>query len=114
MTFRSQTLTDFLNTILNTDEMAESISYTPNGSAAITIKAIINRSPLQSNAADNGMTLTDECEVFVANDATYGVTTVTKNDTLSFPKRIGDSNSTWRVIEIVEKDDAAWRLRVRK
>lgn len=112
MTFRTQTLTDFLN-LLNTDEAAETISYTPSGGSASSIKGFINRAPINAGAADNNMTLTNECEVFIANDATYGRTSISKQDTLAFPKRIGDSNSTWRVIEIIEKDDASWRLRVR-
>ena len=109
------TLTDFKQTFLNAGECAEAVSYTPSGGSPKSILAVIDRSPINPGAADNGLTLTRECEIFIAKDATDGVLTVTKSDMVSFPGRLGDaSNIDWRIIEIIENDDAAWRLRVRK
>ena len=113
MTLKEQMLTDFKNVFLNSDEFGETISYTPYGSSLLSIKAIIDRERLQADGPDRGMALRRDCEIWIANDATYGVTSVNKNnDTVSFPVQIGGSNVTWKVIEVLYHDDACWHLRV--
>lgn len=114
MTLKTQMPTDAINVFLNSDECAESISYTPNGGSAKTIKAVINRERLNQQGQDQGRTVTKECEIQIANDATYGVTSVSKgNDTVSFPVyNEGGTNVTWRVIEVISKDEGMWHLRV--
>lgn len=114
MTFRSQMSTDFNNIILNSDEFAETVSYTPSGSSAVSRKAVIQRENLQPDQVAGGHALGRVAEVWMSKDATLGIATVTKGfDTVSFPVNVGGSNVTWRIVDVLEADDpAAWRLLV--
>ncbi len=114
MTLKTQLPTDAINVFLNSNELAESITYTPSGGAAKTINAVIDRERLNQQGQDQGRTVSKECEIWIANDSTSGVTSVSKGqDTVAFPiYNQGGSNVTWRVIEIVSKDEGMWHLRV--
>lgn len=113
MTFREMMLSDFLGTILNNDELSENVSYTPSGSSARTIKAVIVRERIEPNGPDRGNLVFRSAEIYIANHSASGVSTVTKNrDIVSFPVQIGESNVDWTVTEILDKDDAAFHIRV--
>lgn len=115
MTFKTQMATDAINCFLNTNELAESITYTPKNGAAKSIKAIIIRNRLDSGGEDSGRILRYQGEVFVANDATNGVTSVNKgDDEVSFPEVIGGSSISWVVLDILGMDDGMWHLLVGK
>lgn len=106
---------DAANAILNGDEFAETIAYTPKGGAAKSIKAIVERKRISPASEDTGRTLIDQVEIFIANDATYGVTSINKGgDTVSLPERIGGSNITWSVTDILSQDPGIWHLLITK
>ncbi len=115
MTFKTKLDDDVNNKFLNTDEFAETISYTPYGGAAKPIKAIVTRNRLNPDSQNQGHVLINQVEIQIANDATNGVASVNKGqDTVSLPAIIGDSASTWRIVDILDHDSAMWRLLARK
>ena len=115
MSFKDLLLEDVKNCLLNTNEFAESITYTPKNGSPKTIKAIIVRSRLEPGGEDTGRILRNQCEVYIANDATDGVTSVDKgDDQLQFPELVGGSDITWVAIDIISKNEGLWRLLVEK
>src|SRR3989338_1491513 len=113
MTFKTQHSEDGKNLFLNTDEFAESITYTPNGGSPKAVKALVVRERLQADGPDQGRVLNRQAEVYVANDATEGVISVDKgNDTVSFPVFVEGSAVSWRVVEVLGKDEGMWHLAV--
>ena len=115
MAFTDQILADFKNCILNTNEFAEPISYTPGGGSPKTINAILVRERLTSKGPDRGIALNRDCEIYIANDAIAGVTLVNKNnDKASFPVQKGGSPVTWQIVEVMYHDDSVWHLRATK
>lgn len=115
MTFKTKLDDDVKNKFLNTDEFAESVTYTPYGGVAKSIKAIVTRNRLNPDSQNQGHILTNQVEIQIANDSTYGVTAINKGqDKVSLPALIGGSNSDWLIIDIVEHDSAMWKLLARK
>jgi len=115
MTFKTQMKDDVINCLLNSDEMAEAILYTPKGGTAKSIKAIIDRRRIIPAGEDSGRTLINQVEIVIANDSTYGVSSVNKGgDTVSLPERIGGVNVTWTVSDIVKQDEGSWQLLLTK
>ena len=115
MTFKAQLSIDAAKVFLNSNEFAEEITYTPKGGSPKSIKAIIVRS--QIDAADQGQSRIahNQTELYIANDATNGVTSVDKgDDEASFPKIVGGSNINWVVIDILGMDKGMWHLLVGK
>lgn len=111
MTFKQQLPQDGLNSFLNLDEFAESIVYTPSGGSPKEIKAIVTRSRLQPDDQAQGRQMSRQCIIEIMNDSTYGVTTVSKgNDQVSLPVHTGEVSVTWRVLDIMHKDDGMWKL----
>lgn len=112
MTFRTQLQDDAKNCFMNTDEFAETISYTPYGGSARSITAVIVRDPLQRSEQDGGRIAGREFEIFILNDATYGVSSVLKGqDKVSFPVHLGETAVSFVVADIISKDDAVFHLR---
>lgn len=115
MSFKGNVASDVEKVILNKDEFAEDVVYTPKGGSPKTIRAIIVRGRLDSGAEDSGRTLRKQCEVHIANNVLTGVTLVNKgSDTLQFSEVIGGSNVTWVVLDILRQDFAMWHLLVGK
>lgn len=115
MTFKTQMSDDVINCLLNSDEMAEAISYTPKGGIAKSIKAIVDRRRIIPAGEDSGRTLINQVEIVIANDSTNGVSSVNKGgDTVSLPERIGGSNVTWTVSDILKQDEGCWQLLLTK
>ncbi|MBI3991445.1 MAG: hypothetical protein HY350_04765 [Candidatus Omnitrophica bacterium] len=115
MTFKSQMAVDAINSFLNTDEFGETIAYTPKDGVAKSIKALIIRNRLDRGIEDSGRILHNQAEIYIANDATTGITSVNKGfDEVSFPEIIGGSSISWSVIDILSMDDGLWRLLVEK
>lgn len=113
--FDSKLLEDVKFAFLNSSEFAEIITYTPFGSSARIISAVIVRERLESKGPDHTIALNRGVEFYIANDASLGVISINKNnDTVSFPVQIGGSPVTWRVVEILYHDDAIWHLRAVK
>lgn len=115
MTFKSQLDDDAVNVFLNSDEFAESITYTPSGGSPKTIKAVVSRERVDPDSQARGNVLINQAEIHIAKDSTYGVASVSKGaDKVSFPAIIGGSNSTWLVIDIIKHDDGMFHLLVQK
>ena len=105
MSFKDIVKSDAINTILNTDELAVEIAYTPLDQDAKTIKAVIVRERIDPGEEDQGRILQKQAEIYIANDADDGVSSVNINgDIVSFPARQGESAVDWAVIEVIRKD----------
>jgi len=113
--FKTKLDEDVSDCFLNTDEFAETITYTPSGGTGKSIKAVVKRERLNTSNEDTGRVLLNQAEIFVANDSIAGVSSVSKGaDKVSFPALSGGSNATWLVVDIIEHDDAMWHLLVQK
>lgn len=111
MTLKNQMGVDARMKILDTDEMAELITYTPFGGTPKTIKAVVIREPLKTRSMDDNRTLDRECQIHIANDASAGVTAVnTRFDKVSLPVNEGEVNVNWLVSAVVSKDEGMWHL----
>ena len=115
MSFKSQLDDDAVNVFLNTDEFAESLVYTPYAGTPVTIKAIIVRERIDPGSEDHGRILQNQSEIYIANDADEGITSVDKGrDKVSFPKLVGGTAVDWSVVDVLSKDDGMWHLLVQK
>ena len=114
MTFKTMQASDMANTILNTSEFAESITYIDKSGVEKTINAIVDRDRL-GIGQEGGDFTGKEIEILIANDTTNGMTTIntgeTGEDTVKVPEFIGQTAIVWRVEEIVRHDDTSWLLR---
>jgi hypothetical protein len=115
MTLKDQMSADAANCMLNASEFAETIVYKPSGGLQKTINAIVARRQIDADQQDQGRVLENQCEVYVANHAISGVTSVQKGkDALSFPEQPGGTSVDWFVVDVVSKDDGMWRLLVQR
>ena len=113
--FDTKLLDDAKFAFLNSSEFAEVITYTPYGGSAKFINSIIVRERLESKGPDHTISLNRGAEIYIANDAALGVTSINKNnDKVSLPLQVGRSPVIWTVVEILQHDDAMWHLRVIK
>jgi len=113
VTLKSKLPEDAKAAFLNSDEFAESITYTPNGGPPKVIKALVVRERLQADGPDQGRVLNRQAEIYIASDATQGVTSVDKgNDTVSFPVFVEGPAVPWKVVEVLGKDEGMWHLAV--
>lgn len=115
MTFQDQTLNDAKDCLMNTDEFAEEVVYTPYGGSAKTVDAIVVREQIQKNEQALGQIGERVFELYILNDATLGVTSVKKGqDIVSLPVLIGGSSVNFSVVDIISKDDALWHLSIQR
>lgn len=115
MTLKSQLAEDAKNAFLNSDEFAENITYTPRDAAARAVKAVVVRSPAEADPESNVRVLRNQCEVYVANDSSEGVTSVTEGyDKVSFAEHVGGSVRDWAVVRVIDNDSGMWHLLVQK
>jgi hypothetical protein len=115
MSLKAQLPEDSKRIFLNSDEFAEEITYAPKAGSPKTIKAIVVRQRLDSGSEDQGRILRNQAEIYIANDATGGVTSVDKgDDEASFPEIPGGSSVSWVVIDILGTDDGMWHLLLEK
>jgi len=115
MTFKTQIANDFYNGILNTNETAEEIIYTPYGGSAKTIKAFVTRFRVDANPHTNSRLMQNQARVRITNHSTYGVDVVKKGfDKVTMPLRPGDSSIDWAVVEISGKNSGFWTLIVQR
>jgi len=115
MSFKEQLNNDAVLVFLNTREFAETVTYTAKGAAAKSIPALVTRQPISRAGEDAGRTLLNQVEIEIANDAENGVLSVNKGgDTVSLPDRVGGTDITWRVVDIIGQDEGMWRLLLQK
>jgi hypothetical protein len=115
MSFKTQLAQDAAQAFLNPLEFAEDVIYTPKAGVPKAIKAVINRKRLDPAYEDTGRTLINQAELFVANDAIAGVTSINKGgDVVSFSETIGGAAISWVVADILNQDEGIWHLLVQK
>jgi hypothetical protein len=104
---------DLVSEFLDTNEFAEQIVFCPYNAAAVTIAAVIDRKPKEPTIEDNNRSLSNEAEIMIARDATYGRATIDViNDKVQFPPNIDGDNEDWTIAEIISQDNGCWHLRV--
>ena len=115
MSFKTQIAQDAAKGFLNANEFAESVVYTPKAGVAKSITAVVNRKRIDPAYEDTGRVLINQCEIFIANDATAGVVSISKGgDMVSFPENISGSAINWIVADILGQDEGIWHLLVQK
>jgi outer membrane protein W len=111
MTFRAQQVLDAANALCNPAEFGESLSYTPSGSSAVTVRALVERPQKGADAQDNNR-LERAVVVTVSKSASLGVASVTVGgDKVAVEVPIGATSQNYRVTELLYEDDAVFRLR---
>jgi len=122
MSLRTQIADDIRKVILNADDAAETITYTPASGSAKSIKAVVLRGDVRDEAADDGIQKAQRADVHVSTDATTGVSAPSIRDTVTFDGlawavdswRGGDAGMlTLHVVrfDLIEKSDRGHRLR---
>jgi len=116
VSFKDAVKQDAYTAFLNADEFAETVTYTPYGGEARSIKAIIERGRLEPAAEDHGRMLANSVEIMIANHAEYGVVSVNKgNDTVALKKTLGDESDTvFFVADVISHDEGMWHLLLRE
>lgn len=112
MSLKDRFSLDVINCFLNTAEFAEAIAYTPEGEAGKEINAIVVRGRLEPGSEDQGRGLQNQVEIYIANDATEGVTFVDKKDDRITLNDVEGTSREARIIEVLHKDEGAWHLLV--
>lgn len=114
MTFSDDLLTDAKDVFLG-GEFNEDITYTPAGESAKSIQALVAKDTLEPGepgGENRKRSLHNQAEIFIANDATKGVTSIDKkDDRVTITDRDGNSK-TARVVTILESDAGMWHLLV--
>ena len=114
MSFKTQLAQD-AGVFLNPGEFAETILYTPKNGTAKSIKAVIERKRINPAGEDVGRILVNQSEIYIANDATVGVSAVNKGgDIVSFSENLAGTPIDWAVIDIIGQDECLWHLLVQK
>jgi hypothetical protein len=112
---KDQLAVDMVNLFLNENEFAEYIVYTPKGGVEKTIKAIVDRQRINPAGEDTGRSLQGQIEITIANNETYGISTIIKGgDKVTLPEKIGGDLIDYLVIDILAQDDGMWRLLCQK
>ena len=117
MSFKEQLAVDAANCVLNGNEFAEDVVYTPNGGQARTIKAIVERKRLMPINQDANRLLSGTVEIHIARDAAWGVYSVNKGanaDQVVLPEVIGGVAATYFVADILAMDEGMWHLLLQK
>jgi hypothetical protein len=110
-TFKEQLDIDAINTFLDSGEFAEIITYTPKDGTGLLMRAIVDRSQLTPAGEDTGRILKNQIRIFIANNGTYGMTSINKaGDKVSLPERIGGANVDFLVTDILAQDEGMWEL----
>lgn len=121
MTLREQMATDSVDTFLNVDEFAESVTYIPHryfgetARADRTITAIVEREQVTAIVGSETEIL-PIYTVHVANDATSGIASDEidrGSDFIDFPSRDGLDATRKTIIRIVNQDPAMLVLECR-
>lgn len=112
MSLKGRFSADVIDCFLNTAEFAEVITYTPQGQAAKDINAIVVRGRLEPGSEDQGRGLQNQVEIYIANDAVEGVTSVDKKDDRITLDDVEGTIREARIIEVLHKDAGAWHLLV--
>lgn len=115
MSFKDKVKTDVTEIFLNTNELAETIQYTPYGQSAKSIKALVDRGNVAGDPQFQNKIGRNQCKIAISIDATEGVASVDKGrDAASFPDILGGSAVDWAVVDILGRDDGMWLLKLQR
>jgi hypothetical protein len=111
MTFKDDLLTDARDVFLGgNDEFDESVSYTPSGESARSINVLLVKDALEPGKEGKRLALHNQAEMYIANDATDGVTSINKtSDRVAITDRDGNAQ-TARIVNIISSDDGIWHV----
>lgn len=115
MTLRTLMADDVIAVLLNTDEFAETIVYTPLNGSPLSIKAIVERNPPEP-IGNPPKLVAGRMIITVANDALLGISSATINtggDTVTLATRIGDSTKILPIHRLLEDSGGVTRFEVR-
>lgn len=105
MGFKDQVATDLRANVFNADEFAETITYTPKGGVAKSIKAVVTRNPIRMLGNGVQEMPAHTIQVRIQRDATYGVLTVkTEHDLITLPLHVGGTPEDFVVGRIVKEN----------
>lgn len=96
MTFKTQLTTD-LAVFFNTDEFAESVTYTPSGGTAKVINAIVTYGEGEEYKGADAYNI--EATMEIQANATNGIATVGVGDSITI------GTDTWKVIDAKKISD---------
>ena len=106
-TFKEQLAEDTNTVLLNTDEHAEWLTYTPLGGSASQVKATIERDPRQVMNWTDGTGDKTETDIHIRNDADGGVLDPSPRDQVTF------DGFDWYIKEITGPHvDNTWIIKV--
>lgn len=96
----------------DTDQMAEACSYSINGGATVTVRAVINRIDAQPDLSVSDIA-TREFEIWIPYSSDYGLTSKpAPGDTISVKDDYSDGSSVVKSLDrILETDAAGWLCR---
>lgn len=96
---------DVDDVFLNTDEHAESVTYTPNGGSGRSIVVVILAIPSEIAMEGNHEVEHKLINVFAKRDATTGINAPAKGDTLTWQGRV----YSW--VGFIHEDEDAFQLK---
>jgi len=110
MSFKDMMKNDLKDVVLNTDEFAQAVVYTPSGGTARTINVVLTFKPLEPIDEDFGRALHHTAEMDALNDATDGIDEVSvSGDRITLTDDTGTSR-TARILRVISSDDASKKL----
>lgn len=113
MGLRDLLATDIQDVVLNTSDLAEEVTYTPqDGSGAVTINVFPLRAPGPEPREESLGMAFRTARVRIANHATYGRVKPEEGDTISMVIWAGQSAATVRVTAILSSTTASHVLEV--
>lgn len=112
MSFKDQMASDARACFFNTNEFAETISYTPKNDIARSIPAIVDRKPEGPQGVDQQRAMHDRFEVYLPDNAT-GIAEVAIGDILTIPDEAG-VDTEYAVVNILDHSFGSWHVEVEK
>ena len=110
MGFLDDAMADDAAALVDSDVFGESVTYTPLGSSAVTINAVIDRSPPVLRDG-SGKLRRPKMTAWIRNHATAGRTSInTGGDTITVAYRKGGTAEAFLVKGPLEQDAAGWLL----
>ena len=106
MTLKSQIAADVASVLLNTDEFAEDVTYTPSGEAAKSIKAVFDYEGFTPEDAEDGRVQRHDATLFISTDATLGIANPNAKDQVTI------SSEVWDIVRVMESGNGAARLQL--
>lgn len=116
MGFKDQVRRDALNVFLNTNQFAESVTYTKDGQAGKKITAVVVRKPQQPATEDNARIGVNDFEIYISADPGYGIDAIRRGKDKVILSIYEGSEQTCEclVVEVLESDTGIWHLVVRR